>query len=256
MIRQNGRSWSGKKVAEVRALLAAGQTQQQVAAAIGCSPSNISKRLKAADDTSAKQIYELRLRGLGFYAIAEQLGMEPCDASMRRLYMRLVRYCERSGLTYPRAGRAKDTLPPSEPEPYVFDEMQLFRISFFIRRRAGRGQAIRNTDVADGLGLSDREAKFYIAELRRRNVLSNGIVPTQQGIDLLVDAEPPSYARFDVLRAIVDAWTSGSPCETLRSLREKLPYGPSTVNLAIVQLRDEGLVAPRGYLYPRGRRHE
>lgn len=255
MIRQNGKSWSGEKVAEVRALLAAGQTQQQVAAKLGCSPSNISKRLKSADDTSAKQIYELRSRGFSFYDIAERLDMKPCEASMRRLYMRLVRYCERSGLTYPRAGRAK-TAPPSEPAPYVFDETQLFRVSFFIRRRAGRGQAIRNTDVADGLGLSDREAKFYIAELRRRNVLSNGIVPTQQGIDLLTDAEPPDYARFDVLRAIVEAWTSGAPCETLRSLREKLPYSPSTVNLAIVQLRDEGLVAPRGYLYPRGRRHE
>jgi len=249
----NPNTWPPEKMAHAEALLAAGHTQRQVAGMLGCSESSLSHRLRRTreSDTLGPRIYAMRMDGMEFPAIADALGQERSPTTTRRLYMRLVRYCERVGVAYPRVVAAKTATDSSG-----HDEMTLFRVSFFIRRRAGRGQASTNTDVAYALGLSERDVKLYTAELRRRGVLANGIVPTGRGI---IEAQRRSggEASYDqVLRAVVAAWTSGAPCETLSSLLQKLHYNRSTVNLAIVRLRDEGFVAPRGNLYPRARRHE
>jgi biotin operon repressor len=251
-VKTRGRSWTATEIANVQALLAAGQTQAQVAAALGCSPSNVNKRLRALADPIGPRVYALRVAGVEFPAIASELGMEPGPVSTRRLYMRLVRYCERIDAPYPRLTPE----PPRGGEPRTFDGATLFRISFFVRRRAGRGQASNIMDVAAALKLSERDVRLYTAELRRRGVLANGAVPTGRG---LVEADlvrNSGKAHHAVLCAVVDAWTSGAPCETLRSLHQKLRYNRSTINVAIVRLRDEGFVAPRGNLYPRARRHE
>lgn len=251
-MKSRGHSWTEEEIANVQALLAAGQTQRQVAAALGCTASNINKRLRALNDTVGPRIYEMRKAGEEFPAIAEALGLEPSPASTRRLYMRLVRYCERIGEPYPRLTPE----PPHDGEPRAFDGATLFRISFFVRRRAGRGQASTILDVAAALKLSERDVRLYTAELRRRGVLANGIVPTGRGL-VEADLVRNSWkSHHQVLCAVVDAWTSGAPCETLRSLEPKLRYNRSTINTAIVRLRDEGFVAPRGNLYPRARRHE
>jgi biotin operon repressor/transcriptional regulator with XRE-family HTH domain len=246
-----GKSWSEDHVTAIRARLSQGETQARIAQDLGCTPSNLSKRLKAADDPIGKRVYTLRCEGLAFDDISRDFNMEPGGSSTRRLYMRLVRYCERAGLEYPKVERA-----PTEPAPVVFDETVLFKIVFVLGRRAARGEDSDNDVIADTLHISDRDVKLHIAELRRRNVIANGIVPTQAGLQCAASMDAPVTVRDAVLLASVTAWSSSGPCETLRSLCDKLAYSRSALNLAIVRLRDGGLLAPRGNLHLRDRRHE
>jgi len=246
-----GKSWSEDHVTAIRVRLNQGETQAHIARELGCTPSNLSKRLKAADDPIGKRVYTLRCEGLAFDDIAHDLGLEPNSTSTRRLYMRLVRYCERVGVEYPKVERE-----PAEPAPINLDEATLFRIVFLLRRRAARLEDSDNSVVADTLHISDRDVKLYTAELRRRNVVANGIVPTEAGRQRAAALDQPKTVRDTVLVAVVAAWSSSGPCETLRSLCDKLAYSRSAINLAIVRLRDDGLLAPRGHLYLRDRRHE
>jgi hypothetical protein len=84
--------------------------------------------------------------------------------------------------------------------------------------------------------------------MRRKKMLADGIVPTK------VDADPDDLIGCEraVLNAVRAAWADKKrSCETLTSLVVTTGYARSSINLAIVRLRDRGLLEPRGFLYLR-----
>lgn len=248
---RKGKSWTEDQVTAIRVRLGRGESMRSVAASIGCTVANISRRLKAADDPIGKRVYTMRCEAMSFDDVAREFNMEPGPPTTRRLYMRLVRYCERAGVAYPHVERA-----PAPPAPRTYDEDLMFRLVFLLRRRAARLEDSDNEVVADTLQVSETILKFHVAELRRRNIIANGIVPTREGHELAASEGLDSTVRTEVLRTVVKTWASNEPCETLRSLSEKLPFSRSSINLAIVRLRDDGFLAPRGNLYLRDLRYE
>lgn len=243
-----GKPWPLAKAAAVRAALEA-RAAAEVAEELGCTVNNMYRRLRTADDPIGRRIYTHRTQGRSFDEIAALLNMEVGPQASRRLYMRLVRYCERAELAYPKVEK------PAIPWRERIDAATLDRIVGLLEERAGRLEDSDNVVVEDALQLSSRDVKLHLAELRRRGWVANGIVPTPEGIAIVerwAATSTPALCAFDaVLCAVVEAWASGAPCETLRSLGEKLSFSHSTLNLAIVRLRDAGLLARRGTLHLR-----
>jgi hypothetical protein len=127
-----GKSWTTKKVESVWRRMRAGTSAQTIAADMGCTVTNIHKRLRGAGydpaggrrediDDDAKLILARRLEGKEFVEIAVELGMEPTRLSVRRVYMRLARYCERAEIKYPRAvkKRGHKRYSPASVEPLM-----------------------------------------------------------------------------------------------------------------------------------------
>lgn len=241
-----GKSWSFEKIASVQAALRS-RPLSAVAAEMGCSPANLRRRLAVADDSSGKQVYELRLAGMEFRDIAVELGLPVEPATTRRLYMRLVRYCERAGVEYPQPEK-RATSPRS-----WFKESDLRRIVALLEERAARLEATDNWYVAFVLSLSLREVKTGIAELRRRGIIASGIVPTTAGVEEAALRQNSAAAMDRVLCAIVEARKRDED-ESLATLCDKLPFSRSTINLSIVRLRDDGYLLRRGHLALRNAR--
>ena len=261
MTTTKGRPWTTKRLQRVWSQLRAGTDVRTIAAQQGCTVGNIHKRLRGAGydpaaahkaDTEAEnqlaRIYALRKQGMEFSEIAHDLGMEPAPQSTRMLYMRLVRYCERLEIPYPRVPR---TAKPREPYRFAVDEARIDTIIEVLRRRDEAGLDTDVLDLADEVGLDDRMVKFYVAEMRRRNLLADGITPSEQGLRAAdLNVANPICADM-VLQCAVASWRSTGPCAKLDTLAETLDYSRSHINLAIVKLRDEGLFRPRGFLYLR-----
>lgn len=241
-----GKSWSFEKIASVRAALRT-RPASAVAAEMGCSPANLRRRLASANDTTGERVYALRCAGVEFNDIAVELGLEPSPAATRRLYMRLVRYCERAGVEYPHPVRVEVAPTPN------YEEASLDRITRFLEERAARLEATDNWCIADKLQLSLKEVKCGVAELRRRGVVAAGIVPTTAGIEEAARHAQSKLSIHRVLHAIVESWARGSD-ESLTSLCDKLPLARSTINLSIVRLRDDGYLMRRGHLALRNAR--
>jgi hypothetical protein len=251
-----GKSWTTKKVESVWRRMRAGTSAQTIAADMGCTVTNIHKRLRGAGydpaggrrddiDDDAKLILARRLEGKEFVEIAVELGMEPTRLSVRRVYMRLARYCERAEIKYPRAvkKRGHKRYSPASVEPLMIADAVVA-----INKRLKRDEQTDALDLADETGYPERTTKCIIAEMRRKKMLADGIVPTK------VDADPDDLIGCEraVLDAVRAAWADKKrSCETLTSLVVTTGYARSSINLAIVRLRDRGLLEPRGFLYLR-----
>jgi hypothetical protein len=261
MTSTKGRPWTLKRAQRVWEQLRAGTDVKTIAAQQGCTVNNIHKRLRTAGydplgahraeseaELRLSRIYALRKQGKEFPEIAVELGMEPGPATTRALYMRLVRYCERLEVPYPRVTRP---YVPRAPQRYTPDDAALEKLVAVLHRREAEGLDTDVLDLADEAGIDDRMVKLHVAEMRRRHVLADGIVPSEEGLKAAdTDVANPICADM-VLQCAVAAWRSDGPCAKLDTLVETLDYSRSHINLAIVKLRDEGLFRPRGFLYLR-----
>lgn len=261
MTASKGSPWTMKRLQRVWDQLRAGTDVKTIAAQQSCTVNNVHKRLRGAGfdpeqahradtttDLQLERIYAMRKDGKEFLEIAQALGMEPGPRSMRALYMRLVRYCERLEIPYPRMPKAKK---PREPYRFSADEKHIANIVGVLRQREEAGLDTDVLDLADEANLDDRVVKFYIAELRRRHLVADGITPSAEGLKAAdLDVANPICADM-VLQCAVASWRSEGPCAKLDTLVETLDYSRSHINLAIVKLRDEGLFRPRGFLYLR-----
>jgi len=253
-----GKPWTLRRVDRVLRAIREGTSTKTVAEQEGCTVNNLHKRLRtagydpkgaraaeASESLSGGQIYAMRKAGQEFREIAVAVGMEPNAVTVRRLYMRLVRYCERAEVPYPRHHR-----PAGAARPALTDAM-LANATQALVKHAALGETLDNISLSVALRAPVRETKMCIAELRRRGVVANGVVPTPAGIRENAKIDEAKTSVLAVLRAVVSAWTSSAPCETLSSLCAKLPFTRSAINLALVRLRDDGYLAPRGLLYLR-----
>lgn len=250
-----GRSWTTKKAERVWKQLRGGVNVNTIASMHGCTVSNIHRRLRTAgydphganvsenvQNNQAGLIYARRKAGLEFNEIAVELGLEPSPANTRRLYMRLVRYCERAEVPYPHQPRKRRER---------VDRAEVYRTDEVTRRAVA---ALKKTTLPGGvvdypafkaeMGIDARRLKTVIAELRRRHILADGLAV------MPFKVSPPINAGSEtaVLHAIVEAWDSHGPCASLDTLVASLGYSRSTVNIAIIKLRSLNLVYPRGTL--------
>lgn len=256
-----GRPWTMKRIQRVWDQLRAGTDVKTIAAQQNCTVNNVHKRLRAAGydpagtqraeattELQLERIYAMRRQGKEFPEIATELGMEPGPATTRTLYMRLVRYCERLEVSYPRVTKPKK---PRATWRYTPDDAAFEKLVEVLRRRETEGLDTDVLDLADEAGVDDRTVKLHVAEMRRRHILADGIVPSEEGFKAAdLDVANPICADM-VLQCAVAAWRSDGPCAKLDTLVETLDYSRSHINLAIVKLRDEGLFRPRGFLYLR-----
>jgi hypothetical protein len=258
-----GRSWTTKKAERVWNRLRAGVSVQTIAADEGCTVTNIHRRLRTAgyspedarraesvEELRTAKIYADRKAGKSFNEIAEELGMEPSNLTTRRLYMRLVRYCERADVPYPHMPRARN---PNRrkyygPRQWVVTDADVAEAVAALRRAADKGKVYDNERLSLELRTTDdKYVKTLVAEMRRRRVLADGLVPSgKTTTERLLGSEQRTYDL------IIKAWADPSRgCETLSSLVDQLGYARHTVNIAIIKLRKLGLVEPRGYLHLR-----
>lgn len=248
-----GRAWTTKKAERVWQRLRAGVSVTTIAADMGCTVTNVHRRLRAAGydpagerrldvDEDAKIVYEGRKAGKEFTEIATDLGMEPSRANVRCLYMRLVRYCERHELTYPRLRRKKKAASLLAVTPTMVTDAILA-----IKRRMKRGEQTDMLDLEDELKLPNRLVKRIVAEMRRRRLVADGLVPAK------VEADPGlTGCEQAIIKAVRAAWADEKrSCESLNTLPAAIGYAHSTINIAIVKLRQLGLIEPRGFLYLR-----
>ena len=257
-----GQSWTTKRAERVWKKLRNGMCVKTLAAEEGCGVRNIHRRLKVAgyssesarreesrEELQAGKIYADRKGGKEFTEIAEELGMEPTKMNVRKLYMRLVRYCERAGVPYPhmprkrkRSSPGRKTVPGPETDALIDKAVRI------LQARAEKDEQTDLLDLSDALNRADRDTKSLVAEMRRRLILSDGVVPTPGAV--VPDSLTPSERA--VLNAVQAAWDNPTqPCETLSSLKSRVPFAHSSINLALVKLRHYNLIEPRGFLYLR-----
>lgn len=258
-----GRSWTTKKAERVWKRLRAGVSVQTIAADEGCTVTNIHRRLRTAgyspadakraesvEELRTARIYAARKEGKSFNEIAVELGMEPSNLTTRRLYMRLVRYCERADVPYPHAPKAKN---PNRKRGYgakvwAITNADVTEAVAALKLAASKLKVYDNERLSLELrSTDDKYVKALVAEMRRRRVLADGLVPTgKTTTERLLESEKRTYDL------IIKAWVDPSRgCETLSSLVDQLGYARHTVNIAIIRLRKLGLVEPRGYLHLR-----
>jgi len=252
-----GRSWTTKKAERVWKQLRGGVNVKTIASMHGCTVTNIHRRLRTAgydphganvsenvQNNQAGLIYARRKAGVEFHEIAVELGLEPTPSNRRRLYMRLVRYCERAEVPYPHQPRQRK-VQVDRTEEFRSDDI-VRRAVDVLRKISVPGGVVNYPAFKEAMGLDTRRLKTVIAELRRRHILADGlaVMPFQLA---------PAGERSDavVFDAIVMAWDSSGPCASLDTLVASLGYSRSTVNLAIIKLRSLNLVYPRGTLVRR-----
>jgi len=261
-----GKPWTMKRLERVWEQLRSGVDVRTIAAQQNCSVNNIHKRLRlngydpaqahradSSRDMQLERIYSMRMEGKEFGEIAEALGM-PADAnSTRCLYMRLVRYCERIGVTYPKQERKpRKSIPRGA---FVPREDVIEVMVDVLQDRQTIEETTTVYDLADILRMQDRDAKAYVAELRRRGIVADGIVPTARALHAasLITEDRFASCYDAVIGTVVEAWRSDGPCATLETLAASVPFSKSYINFAIVKLRGEGYFVPRGHLYLRDR---
>lgn len=256
-----GRSWTTKKAERVWKRLRAGVSVQTIAADEGCTVTNIHRRLRTAgyspadakraesvEEMRTARIYAARKEGKSFNEIAVELGMEPSNLTTRRLYMRLVRYCERADVPYPHAPKKPRSRSSYTPRVWAIGDADVAEAVAALKEASRRLKVYDNERLSLELRTTDdKYVKTLVAEMRRRRVLADGLVPTgKTSTERLLESEKRTYDL------IIKAWADPSRgCETLSSLVDQLGYARHTVNIAIIRLRKLGLVEPRGYLHLR-----
>jgi NMD protein affecting ribosome stability and mRNA decay len=164
---------------------------------------------------------------------------------MRRLYMRLVRYCERAEVPYPKMPR-RSRRPGRRGGRHTQPDFSL--IDGCVAMMKKHPQPMSVEDFAAKVGVDTRIAKRLIAEMRRRRLLADGIVPIKGATtnERLVSSE------VFVLEAVREAWNDKDrQCHSLGSLVDYGRYARHTISIAIIKLRKLGLVEARGGLYLR-----
>jgi hypothetical protein len=258
-----GRPWTTKRLQRVWEQLRSGVDVRTIAAQQGCTVNNIHKRLRlngydpaeshradSSRDMHLERIYSMRKQGKEFSEIARELGMEPGPMATRCLYMRLIRYCERIGAEYPRGPRR---VRQAKQRVLVMSEETIQRLVETLRERANMEQPTTVYDLALHADLPERDVKAYVAEMRRRYLIADGIVPLPKAVHAAgIITDQKNASCYDaVIGSVVEAWCSTGPCATLERLHETVPYSKSYINYAIVRLREEGYFALRGYLHLR-----
>jgi hypothetical protein len=246
--------WTRKKFDAVWKQYESGMTTAQIAEQLGCTTSNIYKQMRRIGYSPAKlaqtrkrlsvqgsKIYTLRKQGKEFTAIAVELGLEPSKATTRKLYMRLVRYCKNAGVIYPRLPK-KPTRRMYARRPRAANWVSA---TAKLRSLTAPSCPLHNNILASALGVTARDLPHVLAELRRRRVIANGLAPTLAGIEAARNMQS-SYCVDQVLARAVTAWDTGAPCETLGSLIKTTGFCRSSINVAIISLRERGLLHPRG----------
>lgn len=249
-------AWTKKKFDAVWKQYESGMTTAQIAEQLGCTPSNVYRQLRRVGYSPSKlartrkrlsaqgsKIYTLRKQGKEFTAIAVEMGLEPSQATTRKLYMRLTRYCKNAGVIYPKLPRkVSRRMYVRRPRAanWAAATAQL-------RSLAAPSCPLHNNILRSALGLTPRDTPPALAELRRRRVIADGLAPTPAGIEAAKNIQS-SYCVDQVLSRVITAWNTGAPCETLGSLLTSLEFGRSSINVAIITLRRKGLIHPRGLL--------
>jgi DNA-binding IscR family transcriptional regulator len=101
---------------------------------------------------------------------------------------------------------------------------------------------------AEKVGVDARIAKRLVAEMRRRRLLADGIVPIKGA----TTEEHLTGSEVFVLEAVREAWNDkDQQCHSLGSLVDYGRYARHTLSIAIIKLRKLGLVEARGGLYLR-----
>jgi hypothetical protein len=251
--------WTMKRARAVWEQLRSGVDVATIAAENNCTVRNIHRRLKCAGfdpeaarradtshDMQNERIYTLRKAGKTYQEIAADLGMEPSAQTMRTLYMRLSRYCERIEIPYPVVVR------PRQPRVYAPPTMRddiIDAIVAALRTAEAQGEALRPEDLPARTKLPEHAIKAHIGEARRRGLVADGIVPAMN--EALHEARARTGAEAFVLMTCVQAWLSGAELPTLETLTAADQFSRSFLNATIVKLRREGLLRPRGFLYLR-----
>lgn len=252
-----GRSWTTKKAERVWKRLRAGVHVETLAADEGCTVTNIHRRLRtagyspsqarrveSAEEMQAAKIYAMRKAGQSFEEIAVELGQEPGTLTMRRLYMRLVRYCERAEVPYPKM--PKKSRPGRRGGPHTKPDYSLVDGCVAMMKKHPQPMSIE--DFAEKVGVDARIAKRIVAEMRRRRLLADGIVPIKGA----TTEEHLTGSEVFVFEAVREAWNDkDQQCHSLGSLVDYGRYARHTLSIAIIKLRKLGLVEARGGLYLR-----
>jgi len=173
--------------------------------------------------------------------------MEKGDKTTRCLYMRLVRYCERAGAKYPRMPKKRKKYTYSPARRIVATDEMVEKTLKVLDEHAARSRHLNNTALKTALQTNENYVRVVAAEMRRRRLLADGLAPTEAGVAAAEEIGDRTSVDI-ILAAVVSAWTSGRECEGLGSLMKSTGFSRSTVNVAIIKLRDQGLLFPRGFL--------
>ena len=251
--------WTRSRAKAVWQQLRDGVDVATIAEQNNCTVRNIHRRLKCAGfdpeaarradtshDMQNERIYTLRKAGKAYHEIAADLGMEPSAQTMRTLYMRLSRYCDRLEIPYPVVVRQR--VPRVYTPPAIRDDV-IDAVVAALRAAEVEGEALRPEDLPARTKLPEHVIKAHIGELRRRGLVADGIVPAMG--EAIHEAQARAGAEAFVLMACIQAWLSGAELPTLETLTAADQFSRSFLNATIVKLRREGLIRPRGFLYLR-----
>ena len=261
---EHGPAWTRKRFDTVWKRVRSGVPVKVVAGENGCTTSNIYKRLRKVGydlekearkdsrlELQASRIYTLRKQGKEFGDIAKALDMQPSDATTRKLYMRLVNYCKRAGVPYPYAPKKRKGPSRRITAGWRPSDADILRAITVLKSHTALGCPTSNMDLANALGVSLRVAMGIASVLRKRRIIGDGLVPSADGITAAQNMRT-SYCADQVLATVVACWREGRDCETLGSLDNgRLDFCRSSINVAIISLREKGLILPRGNLYLR-----
>jgi hypothetical protein len=230
-----------------------GETTAAIAADIGCSVRNLSRRWRfvgidplrhyrtqAYRKSNGYRIWVLRREGKTYREIAMLLGFPPDAIGERLIYMRLVRYCRRAGVVMPRVAASR---------PMVRSTLQQAElVERCLRERARQELHTSWPDIAEDIKLPGNIVRMAVAALRRRGILArSGLAPTAQGMREWETL--PAGARRRIMAVVTFDWVApDKELHTLGSLVERLGLQRSTLNSAICRLRAENLLEPRGTL--------
>jgi hypothetical protein len=230
-----------------------GESTAAIAADIGCSVGNLARRWRLIGidpmryyrnqehkKSNGYKVWVLRKEGKTYREIAMLLGYTPDDAGERLIYMRLVRYCKRTGVVMPRVSSSR---PASRATP-----QQVHLVEQCIRERARQELHTSWPDIAEDLKLPGNIARMAVASLRRRGILAgSGLAPTAQGMREWETL--PLGARRRIMEVVTLDWVApDKELHTLGSLVEQLGLQRATLNSAICRLREANLLEPRGTL--------
>lgn len=230
-----------------------GEPTKAIAADIGCTVNNLTRRWRrigldpmrhyrnqANRKSNGYRVWALRKEGKTYRQIALLLGFPPDDTGERLIYMRLVRYCKRTGVIMPHH-------TPAKPRMRVTPE-QLVVIERCIRDRAAQELHTSWPDIVDDTKIHGSIVRMAVAMLRRRGILaSSGLAPTAQGMREW--STLPQGARRRIMETVTLDWVSpDKELHTLGSLVEHLGLQRATLNSAICRLREANLLEPRGTL--------
>lgn len=230
-----------------------GEPTAAIAAEIGCTVGNLSRRWrrigldpmrhyrnKEHRKSNGYKVWVLRKEGKTYREIAMLLGYPPDDTGERLIYMRLARYCKRTGVI----------MPHHTPRPtYVrVTPQQLQVVETCIRGRAAQELHTSWPDIVDDTKLPGNVVRMAVASLRRRGILAkSGLAPTAQGMREW--STLPQGARRRIMEAVTLDWVNpDKELHTLGTLVEQLGLQRATLNSAICRLREANFLEPRGTL--------